>query len=104
VEGLDVRTVGVSFNGARVGLGRDPMKLLAWIRAPFAWKVVRQHDGYTYFENAVTGRRRCYWDGSGWGHVDYSFMRLGDVSYGPFGREVIGGQNSLRFEGAQLVH
>ena len=34
------------------------MKLLAWIRAPFAWKVVRQHDGYTYFENAVTGRRR----------------------------------------------
>jgi len=29
------------------------MKLLAWIRAPFAWKVVRQHDGYTYFENAV---------------------------------------------------
>jgi hypothetical protein len=26
------------------------MKLLAWIRAPFAWKVVREHDGYTYFE------------------------------------------------------
>ena len=29
------------------------MKLLAWIRVPFAWKVVRQYDGYTYFENAV---------------------------------------------------
>ena len=43
------------------------MKLLAWIRAPFAWKVVRQCDGYTYFENAVTGRRRCHWDGSVWG-------------------------------------
>jgi hypothetical protein len=26
------------------------MKLLAWIRAPFAWEVVRHHDGYTYFE------------------------------------------------------
>jgi hypothetical protein len=72
------------------------MKLLARIGAPFAWKVVCQHDGYTYFENAVTGRRRCYWDGSGWGHVD--------VSYGPFGREVIGRQNSLRLEGALLVH
>jgi hypothetical protein len=60
------------------------MKLLARIGAPFAWKVVRQHDGYTYFENAVTGR----WDGNGWGHVDYNFMRSGDVSYGPFGRQV----------------
>jgi hypothetical protein len=80
------------------------MKLLAWIRAPFAWKVVRQHNGYTYIENAVTGRRRCCWDGSGWGHVDYSFMRSGDVSYGPFGREVVGRQNSIRFEGAQVVH
>jgi len=24
------------------------VKLLDWIRAPFAWKVVRQFDGYTY--------------------------------------------------------
>ena len=64
------------------------MKLLAWICAPFAWKVVRQHNGYSYFENAVTGRRRCRWDGDGWGRVDYSFMRSGDVSYGPFGRQV----------------
>jgi hypothetical protein len=87
-----------------MALGRVPMKLLARIGAPFAWKVVCQHDGYTYFENAVTGRRRCYWDGSGWGHVDYNFMRSGDVSYGPFGREVIGRQNSLRLEGALLVH
>jgi hypothetical protein len=79
------------------------MTLLAWIRAPFAWKVVRHRDGYTYFENAITGRRRCYWDGSAWGHVDYSFMRSGDVSYGPFGRDVIGGESSIRFEGAQLV-
>ena len=80
------------------------MKSLMWICSPFAWKVVRQHDGYTYFENAVTGRRRCYWDRSGWGHVDCNFMRSGDVSFGPFGREVIGRQNRLRFEGAQLVH
>jgi hypothetical protein len=38
------------------------MKLLAWIRAPFAWKVVGRH---------------CHWDGSGWGH-------------GLIGREVFG--------------
>ena len=37
------------------------MKLLARIGAPFAWKVVRQHDGYTYFENSITGQRRCHW-------------------------------------------
>jgi len=64
------------------------VKLLAWIGAPFAWKLVRQHNGYTYAENTVTGRRSCRWDGNGWGHVDYSFMRSGDVSYGPFGRQV----------------
>ena len=64
------------------------MKLLDWFRAPFAWKVVRQHDGYTYFENAVTSQRQCHWTGSAWGHIDYAFMRSGDVSYGPFGREV----------------
>ena len=64
------------------------MKLFAWIRSPFAWKVVRQHDGYTYFENAITGQRTCRWDGNGWGRVDYKFMRSGDVSYGPFGRQV----------------
>jgi len=84
VEGLDVRTVGVSFDSVRAGLGRNPVKLLAWICAPFAWKVVRQRNGYTYFENAVTGRRRCRWDCS-WDHVDYSFTRLGN---GPFGRQV----------------
>jgi hypothetical protein len=78
------------------------MKLLARIGAPFAWKVVRHHDGYTYFENSITGQRSCRWDGSAWGHIDYKFMRLGDVSHGPFGREVVG-ENSLRFEGAQLV-
>jgi hypothetical protein len=59
------------------------VKLLATIRAPFAWKVVRQHDSYTYFENAVTGQRRRHCDGNAWGH-----LRSGDVSYGPFGRQV----------------
>ena len=88
MEGLDLGTVGVSFNGVSVRLGRDPMKLLARIGAPFAWKVVRQHDGYTYFENSITGQRRCHWTGSVWGHIDYKFMRSGDVSYGPFGRQV----------------
>jgi hypothetical protein len=64
------------------------MKLLAWIRAPLAWEVVRQHDGYTYFENAVIGQRRYHWHGNAWGRIDYKFMRSGDVSYGPFGRQV----------------
>jgi len=64
------------------------MKLLARIGAPFAWKVVRQHDGYPYVENIITGRRGCRWDGNGWGCVDYSFMRSDDVTYGPFGRRV----------------
>jgi hypothetical protein len=84
------------------------VKLLLWICAPFAWKVVRQHDGYIYFENAITGQRRCHWDGSVWGHTDYSFMRSGDVSYGPFGREVHGrldgfARLGIGTGGAQLV-
>ena len=51
-------------------------------------KHARQYDGYTYLENAVTGQRQCRWTVSAWGHIDYTFMRPGDVSYGPFGREV----------------
>jgi hypothetical protein len=53
------------------------MQLFAWICSPFAWKVVRQHDGYTYSENAITGQRRCYWIGSDWRHIDYKLIRLG---------------------------
>jgi hypothetical protein len=64
------------------------VKLLAWICSPFAWKVVHQHDGYTYSENSITGQRSCRWTGSVWGHIDNKFMRSGDVSYGPFGREL----------------
>jgi hypothetical protein len=64
------------------------VKLVAWIRAPFAWKVVRQRDGYTYFQNAISGQRSCQWDGYTWDYIDYKFMRSGDVSYGPLGREV----------------
>jgi hypothetical protein len=59
------------------------VKLLAWICASFAWKVVRQHDGYIYFENAIMGQRSRRWDDSAWGRVDYKFMRSDDVSYGP---------------------
>jgi hypothetical protein len=61
------------------------VKLFTWICAPFA-RVVRQHD--TYFENAVTCQRRGRCNGSACGHVDYNFMRSGDVSYGPFGRQI----------------
>jgi hypothetical protein len=64
------------------------MKLLAWILAPFAWKVVRQHNGHPFVENTARGRRSCRWDGNGWGYVDSSFMRSDDVSYGPFTRQV----------------
>jgi hypothetical protein len=65
------------------------MDLLRWLRALFAWTFVR-HDGpWTYFENRVTGQRRCRWDGSVYRYVDYDFMRPGDVVEGPFGREVI---------------
>ena len=83
MEGSDVRTVGVSFSGRQGGLGRIPVKLLAWICASFAWKVVRQHDSYIYFQNAIMGQRSCRWDDSAWGRVDYKFMRSDDVSYGP---------------------
>jgi hypothetical protein len=75
VEGLDVRTVGVSFDSVRVGLGRIPVNLLVWICALFAWKVVRRHDGYSYFPNAATGERRCRWDGQRLGRVDYNCAR-----------------------------
>jgi hypothetical protein len=77
-----------SFRSCRQGLGRIQVKLLAWISALFAWKVVRQYDGYTYFQNAITGQHSCRWDRSTWGRIDYNFMRRGDVSYGPFGRRV----------------
>jgi hypothetical protein len=68
------------------GLGRFPLKLLAWICA--FGKVVRQHDGYIYVHNAITDQRGCRWDSSACGRDDYNFMRSGDVSYGPLGRRV----------------
>jgi hypothetical protein len=36
------------------------------------------------------GRPSCECCGQGklWGHIDYKFVRSGDISYGPFGREV----------------
>jgi hypothetical protein len=50
---------------------------------------VRRNGSWTYYENQVTGQRRCRWDGTGYGHVDYEFIRLGDIVEGPFGREVV---------------
>jgi hypothetical protein len=85
------------------------VKLPNWIRAPFAWNVVRRDDdGYACLENVVTRQRRCRWDGSAWSNIDCTFMRTGDVSYGPFGREVYGRLNGfdrfgVRIGGAQLV-
>jgi hypothetical protein len=64
------------------------VKILAGICAPFAWKGVRQYDGYIYFQNAITDQHSCRWDGSTGGRVDHNFRRSGDVSYGPFGRQI----------------
>ena len=44
-------------SAGHLGLGRIRLNYSRGSACPFAWKVVRQHDGYTYFENAVTGRR-----------------------------------------------
>ena len=65
------------------------MSFLRWLRALFAWSLVRKHDAWTYYENSVTGQRRCRWDGSRYSYVDYDFIRPGDVVEGPFGREVV---------------
>ena len=42
-----------------------------------------------YYENRVSGQRRCRWDGSRYSYVDYEFIRPGDIVEGPFGREVV---------------
>ena len=65
------------------------MHLLRWFRALGAWKEVRKEGSWTYFENTVTGQRRCRWDGSRYTYVDYDFIRPGDIIEGPFGREVV---------------
>jgi hypothetical protein len=70
------------------------VNLLAWVRAPFAWKVVRQHDCYTYSENAVTGQRSCRWDGSGWGHIDCSLCARGMSPTGRSAVRSVGGRTA----------
>jgi hypothetical protein len=65
------------------------MDLIRWFRAPFAWRFVHQDAPWTYFENTVTGQRRCRWDGGRYTYVDYDFIRPGDIVEGPFGREVV---------------
>jgi hypothetical protein len=65
------------------------MNLMRLLRAPFAWRVVRRFDGWTYFENTVTGRRRCDWDGVSSARIDYKFMRPGDIVHGMRGRKVL---------------
>jgi hypothetical protein len=60
-----------------------------WVRSLFAWKHVRQDKVWIYFENSVTGQRRCRWRGDGYAPVDYRFIRPGDIIEGPFRREVL---------------
>ena len=65
------------------------MGLIRWFRALFAWTFVRRDGPWSYFENKVTGQRRCCWDGSVYRYVDYGFIRPGDIVDGPFGREIV---------------
>ena len=65
------------------------MYLLRWFRALFAWSPVHKDESWTYYENRVTGQRRCRWEGSRYTYVDYDFIRPGDIIEGPFGREVV---------------
>ena len=65
------------------------MGLIRWIRALFAWSLVRRDGPWSYFENKVTGQRRCRWDGSVYRYIDYDFIRAGDIVEGPFGREIV---------------
>ena len=69
--------------------GLGVKNLVGQLCAPFAWHVVRQGDGWTYYENGITRKRRCVWDGSLRGYADYKFLRSGDIVDGPYGREVI---------------
>jgi hypothetical protein len=64
-------------------------KLVRLLGAPFAWKVVRRHNGWTYLENAVTGQRCGEWDGVSLDRVDYKFLRAGDIVHGMWGRKVL---------------
>lgn len=63
--------------------------LVRWLLSPFAWRVVRDQGVWVYSENAITGRRQCWWRGAGYSPVDYTFMRKGDLIIGPRGREVV---------------
>ena len=71
------------------------MGFFRWFRAHFAWGLVRRDGPWSYFENKVTGRRRCRWDGSVYRYVDYEFIRPGDIVEGPFGREVVSDKASF---------
>ena len=60
-----------------------------WLRSLFAWRHVRQEGAWVYFENSVTGQRRCRWRGDGYTPADYRFIRPGDIIEGPFRREIL---------------
>ena len=60
-----------------------------WVRSLFAWKRVGQDTAWIYFENRVTGQRRCRWRGDSYPPADYRFIRPGDIIEGPFRREVL---------------
>ncbi len=82
---------GVSLDQASGGVGIWEMlvkDLVGWVCARL---VVRQHGGWTYFENAVAGRRRCHWHGGACGPcgpLDHTFMRSGNIVRGPSRHEV----------------
>ncbi len=63
--------------------------MIRFFRSIFAWRTVRDTGVWRYSENAVTGRRKAVWGGYGYQPVDHGLLGVGDVIYGPRGREVI---------------
>jgi hypothetical protein len=64
------------------------------IRSLFAWRAVRNTGVWLYSENTVTGQREAQWLRN-YQPLDRSWLRSGDVVYGPRGRYVIGSESEI---------
>jgi hypothetical protein len=83
-------TVRQPTSSGRLGLWELRVKHpIRWTLSLFAWTVVKRDEAWIYFENRVTGQRRCRWNGKVVARADYSFMRTGDIVDGPFGHETL---------------
>lgn len=68
--------------------------MIRWLKSLFAWHAVRNSGVWIYCENSVTGQRAAHWRGN-YQPLDYSFIRDGDVVFGPRGRYVVGAESEL---------